>query len=68
MPQIFELFVQEPHARAHDRQGLGLGLAIVRELVEAHGGTIVASSPGRGLGSEFVVTLPALLDGASDRS
>ena len=68
LPQIFELFVQEPHARAHDRQGLGLGLAIVRELVEAHGGTIVASSPGRGLGSEFVVTLPALLDGASDRS
>ena len=68
LPQIFELFVQEPHARAHDRQGLGLGLAIVRELVEAHGGTIVASSPGRGLGSEFVVTLPVLLDSASDPS
>ena len=65
LPQIFELFVQEPHARAHDRQGLGLGLAIVRELVEAHGGTIVAASPGRGLGSEFVVTLPVLLDGAA---
>ena len=62
LPQIFDLFVQEPHARAHDRQGLGLGLAIVRELVEAHGGTIVASSPGRGLGSEFVVTLPVLPD------
>ncbi len=58
LPQIFDLFVQEPHARAHDRQGLGLGLAIVRELVEAHGGTIVATSPGRGLGSEFAVTLP----------
>ena len=58
LPQIFDLFVQEPRARAHDRQGLGLGLAIVRELVEAHGGTIVASSPGRGLGSEFAVTLP----------
>jgi signal transduction histidine kinase len=62
LPQIFDLFVQEPHARAHDRQGLGLGLAIVRELVEAHGGTIVAASPGRGLGSEFVVTLPVLPD------
>jgi len=60
LPRIFELFVQEPHARAHDGRGLGLGLAIVRELVEAHGGTIVASSPGRGLGSEFVVTLPVL--------
>ena len=62
LPRIFELFVQEPHARAHDRQGLGLGLAIVRELVEAHGGAIVAASPGLGLGSEFVVTLPVLLD------
>ena len=62
LPHIFDLFVQEPHARAHDRQGLGLGLAIVRELVEAHGGTILAASPGRGLGSEFVVTLPVLLD------
>jgi len=68
LPQIFELFVQETHARAHDRRGLGLGLAIVRELVEAHGGTIVAASPGRGLGSEFVVALPVLLDGAAGRA
>jgi diguanylate cyclase (GGDEF)-like protein len=60
LPHIFDLFVQEFHARAHDRQGLGLGLAIVRELVQAHGGTIVASSPGRGLGSAFVVCLPVL--------
>ena len=68
LPTIFDLFVQEPHARAHDRQGLGLGLAIVRELVEAHGGTIVASSPGRGLGSEFVVTLPVLCNDWKGRS
>ena len=60
LPHIFDLFVQESHARAHDRRGLGLGLAIVRELVESHGGTIVANSRGRGLGSEFVVTLPVL--------
>ena len=64
LPQVFDLFMQEPHARAHDRQGLGLGLAIVRELVEAHGGTIVAFSRGHGLGSRFVVTLP-VLPGAS---
>ena len=60
LPRIFDLFVQETHARAHDGQGLGIGLAIVRELVEAHGGTIRASSAGRGLGSQFVVTLPTL--------
>ena len=58
LPHIFDLFVQEPHAQAHDRGGLGLGLAIVRQLVQAHGGTIVAASAGRGLGSEFTVTLP----------
>ena len=67
LPQVFELFVQEPRARAHDPQGLGLGLAIVRALVEAHGGTIVASSPGRDLGSTFVVTLPVLRDDSSKR-
>lgn len=58
LPWIFDLFEQEPHARAFHAGGLGIGLSIVRELTEAHGGTIVASSPGKGLGSEFVVTLP----------
>ena len=58
LPRIFDLFEQEPHARAFHAGGLGIGLSIVRELTEAHGGTIVASSPGKGLGSEFVVTLP----------
>jgi len=66
LPHIFDLFVQETHARAHAGEGLGLGLAIVRALVEAHGGTIVAASPGRGGGSEFVVTLPVLLDDSTD--
>jgi diguanylate cyclase len=58
LPQIFEPFVQDPHAVGFNGMGLGIGLTVVRELVEAHGGHIVASSPGKGLGSRFVVTLP----------
>lgn len=58
LPNVFELFVQDEHSNAHDPDGLGIGLAVVRELVEAHGGSVVARSAGKGLGSEFVVTLP----------
>jgi signal transduction histidine kinase len=58
LPHIFDLFVQDDHAVAHNHGGLGIGLAVVRELVEAHGGTVVASSAGRDLGSKFTVTLP----------
>ena len=64
LPRIFDLFVQEPHARSHHGAGLGIGLAIVHELTAAHGGTIVARSAGRNLGSEFVVTLPRMAAGA----
>jgi diguanylate cyclase (GGDEF)-like protein len=56
--RIFDLFEQEPHATAHHGGGLGIGLSIVRELVEAHHGTVVASSPGKGLGSRFTLQLP----------
>jgi signal transduction histidine kinase len=66
LPRIFQLFVQESHARAQDGQGLGIGLAVVRELVQAHGGTLSAASAGRGLGSEFVVTLPTALAAAPE--
>jgi signal transduction histidine kinase len=58
LPHVFELFVQDEHGSALSQGGLGIGLAVVRELVEAHGGSVVASSPGQDLGSEFVVTLP----------
>lgn len=58
LPAIFDLFMQDAHALPHSNAGLGIGLAVVRELVEAHGGSVVAQSAGRGLGSEFTVTLP----------
>jgi signal transduction histidine kinase len=59
LPQVFEMFVRETQAEAADSAGLGIGLAVVHQLVKAHEGTVVVRSPGRNLGSEFVVTLPA---------
>jgi diguanylate cyclase len=61
LPHVFELFVQDKHAVAVSREGLGIGLAVVRDLVEAHGGSVVAHSAGLGQGSEFVVLLPLLV-------
>lgn len=58
LPMVFEPFVQDTHAIGFNAAGLGIGLTVVRELVEAHGGHVVAASPGPGLGSQFVVTLP----------
>jgi CheY-like chemotaxis protein len=66
LPHIFESFRQEDTSVTRKFGGLGLGLAIVRYLVEAHGGTIAADSPGEGLGSTFTVRLP--LSPASPRS
>lgn len=60
LPRVFGLFVQDQRAVAVHGGGLGIGLAVVRELVEAHGGSVVASSAGHDLGSEFVVTLPVV--------
>ena len=59
LPRIFDLFQQgdRPGDRACD--GLGIGLALVKSLVELHGGSIAAYSQGPGTGSEFVVRLPA---------
>lgn len=58
LPEIFKLFVQADRGAAQLRGGLGIGLALVSMLVELHGGTVQATSPGIGLGSEFVVRLP----------
>lgn len=58
LPNIFELYMQDAHAVAHYNGGLGIGLAVVRDLVEAHGGAVAAMSPGRDLGSDFIVSLP----------
>jgi PAS domain S-box-containing protein len=58
LPRIFDLFVQERQTIDRASGGLGLGLTIVRSLVERHGGSVSAHSNGPGLGSEFVVRLP----------
>jgi CheY-like chemotaxis protein/anti-sigma regulatory factor (Ser/Thr protein kinase) len=60
LPVIFDLFVQGSDSMARSAGGLGLGLTIVKRLVELHGGTVSASSPGPNRGSEFVVRLPRL--------
>jgi CheY-like chemotaxis protein len=58
LPQIFERFRQGDSAITHAHGGLGLGLAIVRHLVERHGGRVRADSPGENQGTTFTVTLP----------
>ncbi len=58
LPHIFDLFVQDPGALTLHSGGLGIGLAVVRELVHAHDGSVVVHSDGRNKGSTFVVTLP----------
>ncbi|HEU4590060.1 MAG TPA: response regulator [Steroidobacteraceae bacterium] len=60
MPRIFELFTQIPSERTSTTGGLGIGLALVRALVELHGGEIKAASAGSDQGSEFTVRLPVL--------
>jgi signal transduction histidine kinase/ActR/RegA family two-component response regulator len=56
--EVFELFVQDDHTLDRSRGGLGIGLTLVRRLVEMHGGTVVADSDGPGLGATFSVRLP----------
>ncbi len=59
LPYVFDRFRQDEATEARSHGGLGLGLAIVRHLVELHSGSICAESPGEGRGATFTVTLPA---------
>jgi signal transduction histidine kinase len=61
MPMIFNLFTQLDRSSGPAQSGLGIGLALVRRLVEMHGGSVTAHSDGPGRGSEFVIRLPLLL-------
>jgi len=63
LPRVFEAFTQLDETRERAEGGLGIGLTLVKRLVEMHGGTVEAASAGRGLGSEFSVSLPALAAG-----
>jgi signal transduction histidine kinase len=58
LPHVFDRFRQEDSGTVRPQCGLGLGLTLVRYLVEAHGGTVSAASAGRGFGATFTVKLP----------
>jgi two-component system, chemotaxis family, CheB/CheR fusion protein len=58
MPRLFNLFTQADRSLAHSKGGLGIGLSLVRTLIEMHGGKVRAHSRGRNLGSTFTVSLP----------
>jgi PAS domain S-box-containing protein len=60
LARVFDMFYQSKASTAHMRGGLGIGLYLVRRLVELHGGRVEARSQGHGHGSEFLVTLPTL--------
>jgi PAS domain S-box-containing protein len=57
--RIFDMFTQGDRVSGRLKEGLGLGLTLVKSLVEMHGGTVGVTSPGHGKGSEFIVRLPA---------
>jgi PAS domain S-box-containing protein len=60
VPRVFDLFVQGDHSLDRNKGGLGIGLTLVRRLVELHGGVIAAASGGESRGSTFTVRLPAI--------
>jgi signal transduction histidine kinase len=66
LASVFEMFMQVDRSNRRAQGGLGIGLTLVRTLVELHGGQVEARSDGIGTGSTFVVTLPALHDMVAD--
>ena len=64
LDRVFELFTQADHDATRTQTGLGIGLALVRAMADLHGGSVHATSDGPGQGSEFVVRLPLLGEGA----
>jgi PAS domain S-box-containing protein len=65
LPRLFEMFYQADRSLERNQSGLGVGLALARRLVEAHGGRVEARSEGVGKGSEFIVRLPILAEPAT---
>jgi PAS domain S-box-containing protein len=65
LPRVFDLFTQGERSADRTQGGLGVGLAVVRSLVEQHGGEVLAASDGAGKGSCFTVVLPLLQTGAA---
>ena len=68
LPQVFDPFVQDMQALGFNGVGVGIGLTVVRALVQAHGGSVTAHSAGSSLGSQFIVTLPLIVAPAPDGS
>ena len=60
LPRVFDMFRQADRTGGRSRGGLGIGLSLVKRIVDLHGGTVTAHSEGLGLGSEFIVRLPAI--------
>ncbi len=67
LPHVFEMFTQVDRNLERSQGGLGIGLSIVKRLVEMHGGSVNAKSDGHGMGSEFAVRLPVVLSLVGDK-
>jgi signal transduction histidine kinase len=68
LPYVFERFTQADSSFARVHGGLGLGMAIVRHLVELHGGRVTVASPGKGQGATFTLSLPLSVRGAGEQA